>query len=111
MIAPRPVANTHAWVVVRVAVCVGIWVFVFVGVFGYYWKMNPTDTYFLTPTPTSTQSPHIRTHTLPTGYTSGTDHKRENPATEYHHCITASTFLPFSGVFQRSPIGILVLRS
>jgi hypothetical protein len=28
-----------------------------------------------------------------------TDHNRGNPATEYDHRITASTFLPFSGVF------------
>jgi hypothetical protein len=28
-----------------------------------------------------------------------TDHNRENPAIGYDHRITASTFLPFSGVF------------
>ncbi len=34
-----------------------------------------------------------------------TDHNRENPATGYDHCITAATFLPFSGVFPRVPAG------
>jgi hypothetical protein len=32
---------------------------------------------------------------------------RQNPATGYDHCITASTFLPFSGVFSPAPVRTL----
>jgi hypothetical protein len=37
----------------------------------------------------------------------GSGWNRKNSATRYDHCITASTFLSFSGVFPTDPVGIL----